>query len=395
MQNLKHKFAKTVKYREFLGLEKPYENRLIFEDLNRIEKSKEIHRISQEENGLKCFLLTILPVNPKQQRGTTKYLASKGVPYFGTIEFTDKNAPHLHLTIYLKTIKQSLEIQKSLYKKLKIIKPRKKKGKERVEPIHIQLMKEKFDEKGNSNTPQFYSIKELNYEVEQLKEIRDDRKTFSMKQYFKQKALLKYFNFTRKFLSSKIPTKYVNPRIEKGKLEKRIEKLEKIGNMDGEKFTIEIEDFPKEEQTKIKKYLSSRKVKYFTEVGIERTVKTFKMIINIKKDWMKNLFDFVPREISKIESVVKKLGLKMKVLKESVKNWIQKMKKEIRLFQKKDMLFIKRFSEKANKFKKVINKILTTKKENFSSSLKQVQDIPIKRETGTYTILNKREQPVS
>jgi hypothetical protein len=81
MQNLKYKFAKMVKYREFLGLEKPYENRLIFEDLNRIEKSKKIHRISQEENGLKCFLLTILPVNPKQQRGTTKYLASKGIPY--------------------------------------------------------------------------------------------------------------------------------------------------------------------------------------------------------------------------------------------------------------------------------------------------------------------------
>jgi hypothetical protein len=141
----------------------------------------------------------------------------------------------------------------------------------------------------------------------------------------------------------------VNPRIEKNRLKKEVEKLENLEKMEGEKFTLEIENLPKENETKIKKYLSNRKVKYFSKTELKKGVKIFKIVINVEKNWRKTLFDFLPKEILKIESVIENLGLEMRILEENPKIWIRKIKKNIQLFEKKDLSFIRSFSQNSNK----------------------------------------------
>jgi hypothetical protein len=402
LQKIQKQFAKTKLYRFSKQIFTPLENRLIYENSKQIEKAKKIDRVSKIDNKLKPFLLTIMPVNPEQQRKTTKYLSSKGIPYFGTIEFSKKNAPHLHLTIYLKTIKESLEIEKELYRKLKIIKPRKKKGLKRVEPIHIQLMKDEIDEKEKhkeekvkNKYPQYYSIKTMFLENRILQNMKNGDEA-SLEEYFKQKALLSYFNFKRRFLSSKVPPKYANPRIEANKLKKQVEKLRNIEKLDGEKYILEIPNLPKEGQSRIKKYLSNRKVKYFAKMEMQRKIPIFKIVVNIPRNWQKNLLEFSPREIVRIENISQEFCLKtevaketnlktevaketnlktevtketnsktevtketnsktktskMKIFKETTKNWIKKIGATVKLLEKKDMLSIKRYSEQISKLK--------------------------------------------
>ena len=110
---LKTKFHKTIKYRKRLKIESPIENGLMAENFNKLNRAEAIH-IKNIRRGRKPFLLTVTPITKENRTKITSYLSRQKIPYFGNVEFTKKNAPHLHLTIYLENdnYKQIEKIEK-------------------------------------------------------------------------------------------------------------------------------------------------------------------------------------------------------------------------------------------------------------------------------------------
>ena len=417
INGLIEQFKKVKKYRNSLGLDKPYENRLIFENIRKIEKAKNIDKISRQ-NGLEPYLLTLMPINQNQQKEITKYLSKVGLSYFGSIEFSDKNSPHLHLTIYFKTKKEQLKLKKAVKNILNIKRDTKKR-------VHIQPI-------GDGAT---YSIKDIFRETKLLSNIRDNiddrefldfdildnvindfgigdetesqnlyktdensddlfstpfedlqpteseissepdfnitlddiqkyaeknefkrvrsspyNQFFCFKNYIYKKALLKYFGFPRRFLSSKVPPeKVLNSKAEAKKVKKQIIKSRKLQDIDGQKYLIEIENITKEEQLKLTRFLSAKKVKFQGSLTIKGGKPFLKLEITIPET---TLFPEIFEEsiFNRIEKIFEKRAVIKKVEDSKI---LSSLKRDFQKLNSKNLAFIKSYSnrkERLNKF---------------------------------------------
>jgi hypothetical protein len=312
-----NKFIYQVIFRLKGKLEKPIENRLMFDEFVKLNKKDHIHKHATEENGLDPFLLTIMPINKESVQEIVIYLAKEKVEYFGSVEFSDKNSPHFHLTLYLthekkvevldflkkfnKTHKKDVNLKSigggysysvkdlsmkiNKFVKMRDINPFFKKverTEEEARKDNIEMTKKIrkrnpfFIEKKkySLSTFVFDSEKAENFfigrllsaeELEDTEEFQQYINCEAFQEYIKKKALLKYFDFRKEFYSSTTPS--VDVEREVIKLEKYKEKNKKFLERDGEKHSLQVENYSKEQLKKLTSFLSRNKISYNSYVS--------------------------------------------------------------------------------------------------------------------------------
>jgi len=150
--------------------EAPYENSLMFANFKRIEKATMIHLSNITKNRLP-FLATFTPINRTVQRAVRRYLSKRKIEYLGANEFTSRNAPHLHLTLYLHNIGDAKTVEEDIQK---IIKRHSRKSKKFA--FHFQQTKNLILSDGREFVDGWkYAIKSLSVANNQLFNMRNLR----------------------------------------------------------------------------------------------------------------------------------------------------------------------------------------------------------------------------
>jgi hypothetical protein len=345
--NLIESFFNTGRYRKkILKLTVPYENRLMFETYKKINKAEEIHEINLKM-GKKPYLLTFMDITVEHRKKINSFLSRNGIKYFQNVEFTKTGKPHLHVIAYIKDEREAFKIKKKFAFANSLF--------DETPSFHIQEQKELELENGYIYKEGWkYPFKDLyKDELHELSQIRKfGNQVPEFQSYFDRKAMLRYHGFSRAFLSSRVPKRDIEPKIEAKKFEEWLEKFANFEeqNMDFAKTSIIFPNIRKEELSKVKKILSYYDLPFF---GILNIVKG-KIVANI------DIFEISEKSflkaLKKIENI---FGKKVEVSN----NFVSKIKNS--LFGKLSNLATKKLSQIVDEKSRLFN--LGLSREVFSS----------------------------
>jgi len=295
------KFYKQIRFRKRVGIVGKYENRLMYENFKKRDKSNLIKSINIKK-GREVYMITFMPITKITKNKITAFLSRNKTPYSGNIELSDKNAPHLHLLIYPENIKTLEKIKK----KFTILND----GKFHCQK-HIDLEPD-YNYRNAIKTD--YVNKSLPFEIKELYKMREAGfNSEEFHSYFERKARFLYLGFKQTFVSSRLPNKKIVPKLELKKLETRLEKMKNMLSQDSDTliFDLQVPNISSEEMKSVTKILSANKSKYYGDVSLKNGRPFLNMQIlvhskDIEHDFLMYPMKFYSQSLVKIKHLLGK-----------------------------------------------------------------------------------------